>query len=108
MLLFAQSLDGLLDHRNVIWIGAAFLLLQLYLCLRFYLRLRRFSGILYHLLQSRESPPTAEAVRVHARRFPWLDWVSANFLEEDATGANYSRDDVLQELDTRVASNPHY
>jgi methyl-accepting chemotaxis protein len=109
--LFAQSFGNLLaSHWNVVLlVGFAFFLLQIGLCLRFVLRMRRqartLTALYQDVLDGGDGRPTA---RVGGGRFPWLTWVDEVFPAGTKTPGNYTRDDVLKELDTRLASCSDY
>jgi uncharacterized protein YukE len=94
----------------VVCIGLVFFLVQIALGVRFYFRMRRQQRILNRLSRNFEQRgdgrPDPHAVPAS---FAWLRWVVANF----PAGAkhppgNFTREDVLQELDTRIASNGDY
>jgi hypothetical protein len=109
----ALPLDGefLSSHWNIVLgVGLAFLLWQLVLSLRVYLRARRDERILKGLrVEFAHGGSGRGERRALPRSFTWLKWVTSLFPEgaRSAPG-NFTRDDVLQELDSRLASNPSY
>jgi hypothetical protein len=94
----------------VVGIGLMFLLVQIALSLRLYLRARQQHRILVALAHDFEEGGDGRGdLRWLPKNFTWLNWVLSVF----PAGAtihhdNYSRDDVLQELDTRIASDSDY
>jgi hypothetical protein len=94
----------------VLCTGLAFLAVQLVLSIRFYVRTRRQEKILERLYHDFKTP------RVDSKVAPtqfgssgWPSWVLANFATESASApCNFTRDDALQELDARIASNGDY
>ena len=100
-----QILDNLrnnVDDRHILWIGAVFLLLQLYLCVRFFFSLGRWRKAVRQLSNQRRN------LARQASRFGWLAWVEANFPPDAQTLGAYTREDVFQELDARLGGNSHY
>lgn len=103
--------DQLSSHwAVVIGVGAAFLLVQLVLSLRIYLRARRHDRVLARLQEKldRGGDGRGEADSV-PRSFGWLRWVLSVFptASTSPTG-NFTRDQALHELDTRIASDWSY
>jgi len=98
------------SHWNVVLvIGLAFFLLQIGLCGRFFLRMSRQARVLQRLYDNVQRGGKGRAeMNVSAAGFPWLRWVHQVFPAGETTPGNYTRDDVLQELDTRIASSPDY
>ncbi|MFV1965357.1 MAG: hypothetical protein ACC628_08035 [Pirellulaceae bacterium] len=94
------------SHWNVVLLVAAtFFLLQMGLCLRFAMRMRRDERTLAALLDDLRRGGKGRGM---SRRFPWLIWVSEIFPADSTTSGNYARDDVLNELDTHIASRADY
>jgi len=94
------------SHWNVVWIAAAaFFLLQIGLCSRFFLRMRRQERKLRALLSDLRQGGDGRGV---PDRFAWLDWVHRVFPQGSTTPGSYTRDDVLKELDTRISSSADY
>ncbi|HEX2475544.1 MAG TPA: hypothetical protein VHK01_12405, partial [Lacipirellulaceae bacterium] len=94
----------------VIGIGLLFFLVQLALTLRFNFRLRRQRRILARLAADFDEggDGRGHADKIH-ESYGWIHWVVANFPAPSSNPpANYSREDVLQELDTRIASDSDY
>ncbi|HJQ80022.1 MAG TPA: hypothetical protein VJ828_08710 [Lacipirellulaceae bacterium] len=94
----------------VIGIGLLFFLVQLTLTLRFNFRLRRQRRILAQLGADFEEGGDGRGhVDKIQESYGWIHWVVANFPAPSTNPpANYSREDVLQELDTRIASDSDY
>jgi methyl-accepting chemotaxis protein len=94
----------------VIAVGLVFFLVQLALTLRFNFRLRRQQRNLARLARDVEKGGDGRPDSAKLREsYGWIDWVVANFPARSTNPpANYSREDVLQELDTRIASDSAY
>lgn len=93
----------------VLGVGLAFLGLQLALCWRFTSWLRTLQSKLAVLQKDLETGGDGRAnISWLSSGFDWLRWVDAIFPSQTTTPGNYTRDDVLQELDTRIASNSNY
>lgn len=94
----------------VIGIGLLFFLAQVVLCLLFCRRLRRQERTLQSLLRAYdegEDGRTDSGLRVD--ELSWYYWVVSQFPEDATRGSSsFSREDALQELDTRIAGNGHY
>ena len=104
--------SGLLSNEwtPVIGIGLAFLLVQLALCASFCFRVRgQQRGIKRLCHDFKQGGDGRSGARSLSGRHAWLHWVVANF-PGDATrwSNNFTRDDALQELDTRIASNGNF
>jgi methyl-accepting chemotaxis protein len=91
-------------------VGLVFFLVQLALTLRFNRRLRRQRRILARLAANYEKFGDGRGnVEALHESYGWIHWVVANFPARSTNPpANYSREDVLQELDTRIASDSDY
>ncbi|HVU89556.1 MAG TPA: hypothetical protein VFE62_17105 [Gemmataceae bacterium] len=94
----------------VLMVGLLFFLLQLTLSIRIVSSLRRQEHLLLRLCREHGN---GNHGRVAAREVPealsWLKWVLTIFPAGTATPpGNYTRDSVIQELDTRLASDPRY
>jgi hypothetical protein len=94
----------------VIGVGLLFFLVQLVLTLRFNFRLRRQRRILAQLAEDFDEGGDGRPDDHQLREsYGWIHWVVANFPARSTNPpANYSREDVLQELDTRIASDSDY
>lgn len=94
----------------VLGIGLAFLLLQVVLSLRLYLRTRQQARVLERLSRDFERGGRGRgSLRSLPKNFSWLRWVLAIFPAKGAArSGNFTRDDVLNELDARIASNSDY
>jgi predicted nucleic acid-binding Zn-ribbon protein len=94
----------------VICIGLAFFLVQIALTLRFYSRTRGQERILRRLARNFERGGDGRMDRkTLPENFPWLRWVISNFpAATKHPPGNFTREEVLQELDTRIASNGDY
>ncbi len=95
-------------HWNVVFIGLAFFAMQLFLCVRFWFRMRRHHRELSKLLNDLESGGDGRDVEAFASDLPWLKWVDRYFPRDSTTPGSYTRDDVLKELDMQIASDGHY
>ena len=104
--LFATA--SLQDYWVAVAIGTAFLLLQVMLCGWFVARLRRYTRIIAQISLSPWSRTESEQFDVFAERFPWLDWIRTHFSAGSASAGNFTREDVLKELDFRIAGDSSY
>jgi hypothetical protein len=91
----------------VVGISLAFLAVQLLLSARVYLRARRHERILARLVRHLEDGGDGRPGSV-PRSFTWLRWVDSLFPRGDAAVGSFSRDEVLRELDTRMAGYSDY
>lgn len=94
----------------VIAIAALFLVIQIVLSLRLYWRARRHQRVLSDLCDDLEQGGDGRGGgRWLPGGFTWLRWVMAIFPPGHTSrrGA-FTREDVLEELDTRLASNADY
>jgi hypothetical protein len=93
----------------VIGVGLAFLMVQLWLCAAISFRLRREEGAIRRLCRDyKRSGDGRAGVRSLSESHGWLHWVVANFPEKSQRANCFTREDALQELDTRIASNGNY
>ena len=94
----------------VVGIGLMFFLVQIVLCVSFCLRMRRQERVIQRFCRDFEhGGDGADDLGALPRNFFWIHWVISNF-PADATHprGNFTRDDTLQELDTRISSNGDY
>jgi hypothetical protein len=98
------------EWAPVLAVGLVFFLVQLLLCAWFCFHLRRQEAAIKRLCRDAKRggdgrSGASSLFGSHA----WLNWVLASF-PADATRrpANYTREDALRELDTRIASNGNY
>jgi hypothetical protein len=107
---FASS--GLLSNEwtLVVAIGLAFFMVQLALCAAFCFRIRGQERAIKRLCRdSKQGGDGRRGVRSLSGTHAWLHWVVANFPDDSTHRSNnFTRDDALQELDTRIASNGNY
>jgi hypothetical protein len=98
------------EWAPVIGIGVAFLLVQLALCMSFCWRLRGYERAIRRLHRdSKQGGDGRGGVRPLSARHAWVHWVLANFPQgTKQRPSNFTREDALQELDTRIASNGNY
>lgn len=96
------------NHWNVVFIGLVFLAMQLFLCLRFWSRMKRHHRELSKLLDDLEAGGGGRDIEAFVGDIPWLKWVDVNFPRGTRTPGSYTRDDVLKELDTQIASDRNY
>jgi hypothetical protein len=101
-------IDVFVDHLFVVVIGLIFFCLQLYLCTRFRFRMKRHQRELAKLINDMENEGDGRDIEAFVSDIPWLKWVDENFPRASAAPANYTRDDVLKELDCQIASDGHY
>jgi hypothetical protein len=94
----------------VICVGLAFFSLQLALTFQIYHRLSQQEKILKLLCRDFEiGGDGREDSCALSGNFVWLQWVFVNFpADPTEPRGNFSRESVLQELDTRIASNGGY
>lgn len=95
-------------HWNVVFIGVAFLVMQLFLTLRFWRRMKRHLRRLNRLLAELDAGGDGRDIQAHVGEIPWLKWVDRNFSRQATAPGNYTRDEVLRELDTQIASDSSY
>ena len=111
MIAALPNTELLSDHWiAVVGVALLFFLLQLFLAVRFGRLIRRQDATLRRLLRDFQHGGDGRGSgRGLPHHFAWLGWVIGNFPASAATApANFTRDDVLQELDTRTASNSDY
>jgi len=94
-----------LSHWIVFVLGLLFLIVQLYACFRFLRTMRSWRVIVEKLQSSGHSGGQLSAYGV---QFPWLGWINTHFPAGEDPRGNYSRDDVMKELDNRIAFNNQY
>ena len=88
--------------------GLLFFAAQLALCLRFSGWLRAFDDVLQRMLHHLDEGGDGRVdLTESGRRFAWLGWVARAFPAGQAAGS-FTREDVLHELDMRVAGNADY
>lgn len=96
------------NHWNVVFIGLVFLAMQLFLCMRFWFRMKRDHRQLSKLLGDLQAGGDGRDIEAFVGDIPWLNWVDTNFPRGTRTPGSYTRDDVLKELDTQIASDSQY
>lgn len=108
--LLAESGDFLSSHWPfVVVVGLLFFAAQIVLCVRFFRSIRQQTQTLELLNDDYEEGGDGRRdIQNLSQGFPWLKWVNSNFPTGTTTPGNYAREDVLQELDTRVASSSDY
>jgi hypothetical protein len=91
-------------------IGLIFFLLQVLLCMLFCRRLRHQEQWLNQLTGDYETGGSGRLnVRDDAKEKTWYQWVLTHFpQDEKRLPGNFSREDALHELDTRIACNGSY
>lgn len=91
-------------------IGLMFFLVQLVLSFSFCSRMKRQERAIRRLYRDREKGGTGRADRRELPwGFAWIHWVNANFPKNGGQSSNnFTREDVLSELDTRIASYGDY
>lgn len=107
---FANLSDLFSTHWSIVLlIALVFFIVQIGLCISLFVRLRKQTRVLRtlfeHLEQGGDGRRNIDALSAH---FAWLRWVNKVFPADTTTPGNYTRDDVLQELDTRIASSSDY
>lgn len=93
----------------VLSVGLLFFALQLALCTRFYRWIRLYEkavGALYEDIE--QGGNGRSSIELMPNQFAWLKWVNTNFAEGMTTPGNFTRDEVFQELDSRIASSSDY
>jgi len=70
--------------------------------------MKRHQRELAKLISDMENEEDGRDIEPFVSDIPWLKWVDENFPRDSAAPANYTRDDVLKELDTQIASDGHY
>lgn len=106
------SLSRLLESHwsIVIGVGLLFLAMQLFLCLRLFLRARRRERILLRLCRDfQQGGDGRRGYRKLSQDFSWLQWVLAIFPKKGGSpSGHFTREEILDELDDRVASESDY
>jgi hypothetical protein len=94
----------------VIGVGLVFFLVQLALCVSFCWRMRGEERAIKRLCRDyQRSGDGRSGVRSLSGTHAWLHWVVASFpTGKTQRPGNFSREDALQELDTRIASHGNY
>ncbi len=93
----------------VLEIAVGFFALQIAFCIHFIRWLGKHERTLTALNEDVERGGDGRKnIQELAKHFPWLKWVNSNFPAGTSTPGNYTREDVLHELDTRIASNSAY
>jgi hypothetical protein len=97
------------EWTPVIGIGLLFFLVQIVLCISFCSGIRRQEQAIKRLHrdfdQNRDGRSNADVL---GRKHTWLQWVLFHFPADSTSPSNFTREDALQELDTRIASNGNY
>jgi hypothetical protein len=98
------------EWAPVLAIGLAFFLVQLTLCAMFCFHLRRQEAAIKRLgRDANRGGDGRSGVRSLFGSHAWLNWVIASFPADAKRGAsNFTREDALRELDTRIAGNSNY
>jgi hypothetical protein len=109
---FVNTYGNLLSSEwaPVIGVGVVFLLVQLLLCMSFCFRLRRQEQAIQRLCRDfQRTGDGRSGVRSLSGRHAWLQWVAESFPADarHRSGA-FTREDAMQELDSRIASDGNY
>jgi hypothetical protein len=97
------------EWTPVIGVGLLFFLVQIVLCISFCFTIRRQERAIKRLSRDFEQGGDGRNdVRLQGRKLAWLQWVDFNFPADATCPSNFTREDVLQELDTQIASNGNY
>ncbi|MCA9122340.1 MAG: hypothetical protein H6822_14645 [Planctomycetaceae bacterium] len=109
-LLASGLTDVIGGHWSIVLaVGLLFFAVQLALCYRFFRWLSKYVRTLTELTEDVENGGDGRKnIGELALHFPWLKWVNSNFPVGTTTPGNYTREDVLHELDTRIASSSDY
>ncbi|MDA1051248.1 MAG: hypothetical protein O3C40_12320 [Planctomycetota bacterium] len=110
-LLLASGLTDMIgSHWSIVLaVGLLFFAVQITLCFRFFRWLSKYVRTLTTLSEDAERGGDGRKnIEQLAAHFPWLKWVNSNFPTGTTTPGNYTREDVLHELDTRIASSSDY
>ncbi|MBA3482474.1 MAG: hypothetical protein H0T51_11720, partial [Pirellulales bacterium] len=113
---YLPGVEQLSSHwAVVIGVGAAFLLVQLVLSMRLYVRAWRQERVLDHLYEDLAHGGDGRGGSARRggdaapRGFAWLRWVLSMFPAGTTTPpGNFTREQVLHELDTRITSDSSY
>ena len=76
------------NHWNVIFIGLIFFVMQLFLCMRFWSRMKRHHRELSKLLADLEVGGGGRDIEAFVNDIPWLKWVDMNFPRNSSTPGN--------------------
>jgi methyl-accepting chemotaxis protein len=109
--LLASALPDMIgSHWSIVLaVGLLFFAVQITLCVRFFRWLGKYVKTLTALSDDVEKGGDGRRnIGPLAAQFPWLKWVNSNFPAGTTTPGNYTREDVLHELDTRIASSSDY
>ncbi|MBC8352121.1 MAG: hypothetical protein H8E66_09025 [Planctomycetes bacterium] len=109
--LLASGLTDMIgSHWSIVLaVGLLFFAMQIALCFRFFRWLSNYEQTLTTLNDDVEKGGDGRRdIEQHSAKFPWLKWVNSNFPAGATTPGNYTREDVLHELDARIASSSDY
>lgn len=109
--LLASALTDMIgSHWAIVTaVGLSFFAMQILLCVRFFRWLGNYERTLISLNQDAEAGGDGrKSIDELASRFSWIKWVNSNFPAGSTTPGNYTREAVLHELDTRIASSSDY
>jgi hypothetical protein len=107
---FLNQAGSFSGHWAIVFtVGLGFLLVQLVLALRLFGRSRRQDRMLGRLTRDIERGGEGRRKPEDVWDFDWLHWVLTVFpAGARSTPANFSRNEVLAELDTRIASDSSF
>jgi len=93
----------------VLGVGTAFFLVQIALTVAFCFRVRRQERALEQLFLDFELGGSGRLdVQSLPRKSSWTPWVVSHFPTDAMHSSNFTREDALEELDTRLASDGSY
>jgi len=94
----------------VLAVGLVFFLIQIALCIAFNFGIRRQERAIKRLCRDfNKRGDGRSGIQALSANHAWLHWVAANFPAKSTDPAGkLSREDALEELDTRIASNGNY
>jgi hypothetical protein len=97
------------EWAPVICIGVAFFLVQLFLSILFSLGIRGQERAIKRLFRDfKQGGDWRSGARALSRRHAWVQWVVDSFPTDSRSPGNFTREDALLELDTRIASDGNY
>jgi hypothetical protein len=97
------------EWAPVIGVGLVFFLAQIVLCMSICFGMRRQERAIKRLSRDfKQGGDGRNSIQSLGQKHAWLNWVAFNFPADSTSPSNFTREDVLQELDAQIASNGNY